>query len=74
MSVKRRLEKLEAARRAWRASHVPRAELLAFVRDMLGVVGVEAGEATAARVGWRVVAQRAGEVLAQVEREGRYER
>ena len=53
-----RLARLEAA------LCLTRTELLGFYRDLLGVVAAEAGEATAARVGWRMVAQRAGEVLA----------
>ena len=64
MSQKARLAKLEAARRAWRATHIPAAEVTAFLSVLLSIVGEEASPAAAERILWRIVAQKAERVEA----------
>lgn len=59
-----RVGKLEAKRRAFEASHVPRSDLPGFLFAVLEVVSQEAGPDVGGRVARRIVEAKAARVLA----------
>ncbi|CAM3623087.1 hypothetical protein [Deinococcus frigens] len=68
MTAKRkRIEALEAKRRAFLASHVRRSDLSGLLFAVLDVVEGEAGPEAAARCGRRVVEGQAARVLSALE-------
>ncbi|MFC4456088.1 hypothetical protein [Deinococcus sonorensis] len=57
-----RVDRLEAVRAAWAAEHVPLADLLALLREVLAVVEQEAGPGAAGQVAGRMVAAKLQQV------------
>ena len=57
-----RVSKLEAQRRAWDAEHLPLSEVLSVLREVLGIIGEEAGPGVAGRVAGRMIAAKARQV------------
>ena len=51
-----RLHRLEAARAAWEAEHLPLSDLLSVLREVLVIIGEEAGRDVAGRVAGRMIA------------------
>ena len=51
-----RLERLEAAWAAWEAEHLPLSDLLSVLREVLVIIGEEAGRDVAGRVAGRMIA------------------
>lgn len=62
MTAKKRLEALEAQRRAFEAAHVPRSDLPGFLLAVLEAVQEEAGQAAFQRVAGRVIGQKSERV------------
>lgn len=63
MSGKRgRLSKLEAARREWERTHLPLSDVWGVLLEMFEIVEAEAGRDAAARIGGRMVAEKARRV------------
>lgn len=53
--MKKRLEALEAAQRAWEADHVPMRDVSAFLLDVLTVVQEHAGQKVMSNVAGKLI-------------------
>ena len=65
-----RLDRLEAARAAWQAEHLPLSDAMTVLRAVLQVISEEAGPGVAGRVAGRMIAAKAErvELLSQGQR------